>query len=190
MCISVFISAISSILPIKPPQTLQSLRTISQIAPFHCCTNPWQPSLHSLGASSWGGRTSYLSQKELMEISKSRKHQTPCKLDNSKLGSTQQQKICWHWHVARIISSQKIYGLYARKHHIVEMRGDVTDAGRPTEQLKIELLSQWKLEAESRNIVFVWGPLYDENCPLTLKNRNIPFKISQRVTTVSTKIMS
>ena len=23
--------------------------------------------------------------------------------DNSKLGSTQQQKICWHWHVARII---------------------------------------------------------------------------------------
>ena len=54
------------------------------------------------------------------------------KLDNSKLGSTQQQKIWWHWHVARIISSQKIYGLYARKHHIIEMRGDVTDAGRQT----------------------------------------------------------
>ena len=51
-------------------------------------------------------------------------------LDNSKLGLTQQQKICWHWHVARIIYSQKINGLYARKHHIVEMRGDVTDAGR------------------------------------------------------------
>ena len=34
----------------------------------------------------------------------------------------------------------------------MEMRGDVTDAGRPTKrQLKIELLSQWKLEAESRN---------------------------------------
>ena len=36
------------------------------------------------------------------------------------------------------------------------MRGDVTDAGQtnnqPTNQtLKIELLSQWKLEAESRN---------------------------------------
>ena len=33
------------------------------------------------------------------------------------------------------------------------MRGDVTDVGRQTnnEQLKIELLSQWKLEAESRN---------------------------------------
>ena len=29
----------------------------------------------------------------------------------------------------KIISSQKIYGLYALKHHIVEMRGDVTDAG-------------------------------------------------------------
>ena len=32
------------------------------------------------------------------------------------------------------------------------MRGGVTDAGRTTEQtLKIELLSQWKLEAEFRN---------------------------------------
>ena len=43
---------------------------------------------------------------------------------------------------------------YALKHHIVEMRGGVTDAGQTTneeeEELKIELLSQWKLEAESR----------------------------------------
>ena len=69
-------------------------------------------------------------------------------IDNSKLGSTQQQKICWHLHVARIISSQKIYGLYAGKHHTVEMRGDVTMRDK---QLKIELLSQWKLEAEFRN---------------------------------------
>ena len=31
------------------------------------------------------------------------------------------------------------------------MRGDVTDAGQPNdEQLNIELLSQWKLEAEFR----------------------------------------
>ena len=41
---------------------------------------------------------------------------------------------------------------------IVEMRADVTDAGQKTkqttEQLKIELLSQWKLEAESRNLEF------------------------------------
>ena len=75
-------------------------------------------------------------------------------LDNSKLGSTQQQKIGWHWHVSRIISSLKTNGLYARKHHIVEMRGEITDAGQTTdEQVKIELLSQWKLEAESRNIV-------------------------------------
>ena len=52
-------------------------------------------------------------------------------LDNSKLGSTQQWiQSKWHWHVARIISSQKIYGLYSLKHHIVEMRGGVTDAGR------------------------------------------------------------
>ena len=40
--------------------------------------------------------------------------------------------ICWHWHVASIISSQKICGLYALKHHIVEMRGGVTDAGQTT----------------------------------------------------------
>ena len=59
------------------------------------------------------------------------------KLDNSKLGSTQQQKICWHWHVARIISSQKIYGLHARKHHMVEMRGDVTDAGQTNKRTTI-----------------------------------------------------
>ena len=29
---------------------------------------------------------------------------------------------------------QKIYGLYARKYHIVQMRGDVTDAGRTTNE--------------------------------------------------------
>ena len=48
---------------------------------------------------------------------------------------------------------KKIYGLYGLKHHIVEMRGGVTDAGRTTERqtLKIELLSQWKLAAEFRN---------------------------------------
>ena len=34
----------------------------------------------------------------------------------------------------------------------MEMRGDVTNAGQTNdEQLKIELLSQWKLEAESHN---------------------------------------
>ena len=50
------------------------------------------------------------------------------------------------------ISSQKIFDLYGLKHHIVENRGGVTDAGRTNEQtLKIELLSQWKLEAEFRN---------------------------------------
>ena len=38
----------------------------------------------------------------------------------------------------------------------MDMRGDVTDAGRRrrtnNEQLKIELLSQWKLDAEFRNL--------------------------------------
>ena len=36
------------------------------------------------------------------------------------------------------------------------MRGDVTDAGQTTngQTVKIELLSQWKLEAEFRNLSF------------------------------------
>ena len=32
----------------------------------------------------------------------------------------------------RIISPQKIYGLYGLKHYLVEMRGGVTGAGQPT----------------------------------------------------------
>ena len=36
--------------------------------------------------------------------------------------------------VARLISSKKIYYLNGLKHHIVEMRGSVTDAGRPTDK--------------------------------------------------------
>ena len=56
--------------------------------------------------------------------------------------------------IVGVISFQKMYGLYGLKHHIVEIRGDVTmrDGRRRTnEQVKIELLSQWKLEAESHN---------------------------------------
>ena len=34
----------------------------------------------------------------------------------------------------------------------MEMRGDVTMRDDDKRQLKIELLSQWKLEAESRNL--------------------------------------
>ena len=45
-------------------------------------------------------------------------------------------RIWSHWHVARIISSQKIYGLYGLKHHIVEMRGGVTDAGQTTTNIE------------------------------------------------------
>ena len=46
-----------------------------------------------------------------------------------------------------IIYSQKIYGLYARKHHIVEMRGDVTDAGRPTDRTITEDRATQPMEA-------------------------------------------
>ena len=47
------------------------------------------------------------------------------------------------------ICCQKIYGLYGLERHIVEISGDVTDAGRTTnddEQGKIVLLSQWMLD--------------------------------------------
>ena len=48
--------------------------------------------------------------------------------------------------IVGVISFQKIYGLYGLKHHIVEISGDVTDAGRTNNQtnkrqVKIELLS-------------------------------------------------
>ena len=55
------------------------------------------------------------------------------------------------------ISFQKIYGLCGLKHHIVDIRDHVTRRdgrtdGRTNEQGKIGLLSQWKLEAEFRNL--------------------------------------
>ena len=34
--------------------------------------------------------------------------------------------ILWHWHIARITSSHKIYGLCGLKHHIVDIRDHVT----------------------------------------------------------------
>ena len=36
--------------------------------------------------------------------------------------------------IVGVISFQKIFGLYGLNHHIVEISGDVTDAGRTTKQ--------------------------------------------------------
>ena len=57
-------------------------------------------------------------------------------------------RIWWQWHGARIISSQKMYGLGSPKHHKVEVRRGVTDTGwrESIEQRKIGLLSLWMLE--------------------------------------------
>ena len=53
------------------------------------------------------------------------------------------------------MSSQKIYGLCGLKHHIVDITDHVTRRdGRRNKQGKIELLSQWKLEAEFRKKIF------------------------------------
>ena len=43
--------------------------------------------------------------------------------------------------IVGVISFQKIFGLYGLKHHIVEISGDVTDAGRDKRHVKIGLLS-------------------------------------------------
>ena len=40
--------------------------------------------------------------------------------------------------IVGVISFQKMYGLYGLKHHIVEISGDVTDAGRTDGQTTSE----------------------------------------------------
>ena len=40
-----------------------------------------------------------------------------------------------------------MYGLYGLKHHIVEMRGGVTDAGQPNERTNIEDRATQPMEA-------------------------------------------
>ena len=42
--------------------------------------------------------------------------------------------ITGHQHIVCVISFQKMYGLYGLKHHIVEISGDVTDAGQTNER--------------------------------------------------------
>ena len=53
-------------------------------------------------------------------------------------------------YIARIISSQKIYGLHGLKHHIVEMRGGVTRRDDNDEQTREDSATQplgcWKAE--------------------------------------------
>ena len=49
-----------------------------------------------------------------------------------------------------IISSQKIYGLYGLKHHIVEMRWVVTDAGQMTNERTSEDRATQPMEAGGR----------------------------------------
>ena len=55
--------------------------------------------------------------------------------------------------IVGVISFQKMYGLYGLKHHIVEIRGDVTmrDKQTTTEHC---YSANWMLESEFRNILF------------------------------------
>ena len=59
-------------------------------------------------------------------------------------------------YVARIISSQKIYGLYGLKHHIVEMRGGVTDAGQTNNRMNNEDRATQPMEAGGWVSQFKW----------------------------------
>ena len=58
----------------------------------------------------------------------------------------------WEEKTTRMVgdtSFQKLYGLYGLKHHLVEISGDVTDAGRTEEQTTREesatqiLICEW-----------------------------------------------
>ena len=72
-------------------------------------------------------------------------------------------RIWWWWHVARIISLQKIFGLYGLKPHIVEISGDVTDAGRTTTQTREDSATQpmdcWRLSLANSPLLskLWWG---------------------------------
>ena len=46
--------------------------------------------------------------------------------------------------IVGVISFQKIFGLYGLKHHIVEISGDVTDAGRTTSEDRATQLLIWE----------------------------------------------
>ena len=50
--------------------------------------------------------------------------------------------------IVGVISFQKMYGLYGLKHHIVEISGDVTDAGRTNEQTTSEYMATQLLICE------------------------------------------
>ena len=44
--------------------------------------------------------------------------------------------------IVGVISFQKMYGLYGLKHHIVEISGDVTDAGRTNKRTNKQTTSE------------------------------------------------
>ena len=99
-----------------------------------------------LTVNSWQNWTIRMGLRNLGIFTKWR---TPYKLDNSKLGSTQHMLTltCYQDHILTeniwFVWSETSYSGDKRRCHY---------AGRTTnEQLKIELLSQWKLEAEFRN---------------------------------------
>ena len=46
--------------------------------------------------------------------------------------------------IVGVISFQKVFGLYGLKHHIVEISGDVTDAGGTTSEDRATQLLIWE----------------------------------------------
>ena len=72
-------------------------------------------------------------------------------------------RIWWWWHVARIISLQRIYGLYGLQPHIVEISGDVTDAGQTNTRTREDRATQpmncWRL-----SLAILWWCKCSPNC--------------------------
>ena len=56
--------------------------------------------------------------------------------------------------IVGVISFQKIFGLYSLKHHIVEISGDVTDAGRTDGQMTSEDRATQLLIWETLSVCF------------------------------------
>ena len=77
-------------------------------------------------------------------------------------------RIWWHWHAARTVSSQKIYGLYGLKHQ----RGGVTDAGETNnEQTNSEDRATQPMEAGGW--VSQWDCPTIHNPTKMLRNRSL-----------------
>ena len=75
--------------------------------------------------------------------------------------------------IVGVISFQKMYGLYGLKHHIVEISGDVTDAGRTNKQTNKQTSSEDRatqlLICEKLSLaILIWPDCHDSQIDFIL----------------------